>query len=157
MQIDINRIKGFKPQPKINRLMFIRDNGAVFPLKSEKLEESDLLKGIIRLTKANGHYQYLVDTFDDAIEQLVQSKISFTWTKLAALEGLQPAWVIIQGYFGTKISLDDISMGAILQWRVAVRAETTGEKWFSKKDDLHRKDFFTQRNITVSEYFIITT
>ena len=130
-------------------------------LDPSKLETSDIIKKL-RGSVHPRTFDAIVRKVDKELSKLKPSETSnLTWTKMAALFGYGAEqntrdnvyiWETLSKVFGDDYDGKHIkiALGSILQWRLALREDN----WVQWIDNTGAIDSFTDKEITVSNYWI---
>ena len=127
----------------------------------DKVEQMDLIRAVQNhLPKRT--YDKIIRTFDNAVNSTADNHQNLVWTTAGCLFGYgskQPhadinhAWEKIIGIVGPD-KFCKMTVGAILQWRIAIRARNTNENWYCYKIESDELDPETDKPITRTEYWI---
>jgi len=132
-------------------------------IKPEGLEDLELLSALKRkLPKVS--FDKVVRIIDQAIEHLVgtDGRLTFSWGCAGSLLGyssqephcdIEYLWDKVIETVGPD-RFCKMAVGALLQWRVAKRAEELNEDWHAYKREYEEEDEETGKKITRYEYWV---
>lgn len=133
-------------------------------ISSEAIENSDLIKSLKR-NLDNRSFDKIVRILDEAIEVIAQKKDSIyvPWGCVGSMFGdssnllkhgdVEYLWEKIIKIMGPE-RFCMMTIGSLLMWRVAFRAEETDENWLATKTEYEEFDLETNQRISRYEYFI---
>ena len=146
----------------MSQLIDVHKGGRI--ITASGVENTDLIKGFRRNTHEKS-FEKIVRIMDEAVESIAtkQGSISIPWACVGSLFGdranvlghgdVEYVWDKIIEIMGPD-RFCRMTLGSILMWRVAHRAEETNEKWFATQTEYDELDPETGKPITRYEYFI---
>jgi hypothetical protein len=132
-------------------------------IKSSSLEDSDLVNSLRRGINSRS-FDKVVRVVDESIASVAsKGNSSLVWGCVGSMFGdtsntlghgdAEYLWDKVIGIMGDD-RLCMMTVGTLLMWRVAVRAEETEERWIATKTEFEDFDEVTGKRITRYEYFI---
>jgi len=130
---------------------------------ASSLEDSDLVNSL-RRGVCGRSFDKIVRVVDESIASVSsKNNSSLVWGCVGSMFGntsnvlghgdVEYLWDKVIGIMGDD-RLCMMTMGTLLMWRVAVRAESTEERWVATRTEFEDFDEDTGRRITRYEYFI---
>jgi len=134
------------------------------PVSSDSMGDSKYIK-VLRRDLHDRSFEKIVRIMDEAIAEVAskQGSLSVPWACVASLVGntsntlghgdVEYVWQKVIEIMGPD-RFCRMTMGSLLMWRIAVRAEDFDENWIGYQNDYEEIDPETGEKITRYEYFI---